>query len=367
MRQQFRFALVACGGLLALACAGQALGAYGPKTQIKVLPKGMTVSYQQGADDDATARLAFFAPPGVQTDLTKPVGTTIGSASAVGALLSAGGAQVTLAGPVLVGDGTNATVKAQSTACTGVATHAAVWILAVTTQDQPPLNVPVFVDPVTTGSATAFASLSIVTCFRSPYIPPAQGGQPLGFKPLSASLTLNGVFTPPSGTELPWTGLFIPWAVGTGTVNPLAAAESQALMDYPVRFRLTGKDVVSKHSVGHGRHRHSVESHKALIAGLLTAGGEGQAGASYTLVAGGRKWSGKTNANGRFTKRIPITKTTTFRATASLDPQDVTGDCNPLIPISLMPLIEPTCTGLTHAGLEATSNALIVKKKKKKH
>jgi hypothetical protein len=360
MTQRLRFAFAACVGLSALAFAGQALGAYQPKLLAASSPTSITVGYRQGSDDDASAALIFYAPPGMQADLSAAAGTTIGAAVAK---VNVAGAEPTISGTVLVGNQTDPTTATFTTRCTGTPTHDAVWILHVTLNDQA-IDVPASVDR-TTGQEAAFSSYKIRVCFRSPYIPEGQGGQPLGVKPLEASLTLNGVFTPPSAAGLRWTGLFVPYTVGTGTANLAGAAESQAIAGYPVRLTLAGKSVVKKKTVGKGRRKHVVKAYWARVTGRLREGGDSQGGAGYTLFAGAKKVAtGETNANGSFTKLIRITRATTFRATASLDPIDASGACNPLIPINLSPLINPTCTGLTDAGLQAGSNRVTVKTKK---
>jgi hypothetical protein len=97
--------------------------------------------------------------------------------------------------------------------------------------------------------------------------------------------------------------------------------------------------------------------------GKLNVGGAGKGGATYALFAGKKKVaSGKTNSSGAFTKLVPLTKATRFRATADVDPQSADGTCAPMIPISTNPLILPTCTGITEAGIAADSNAVTVKK-----
>ncbi len=363
MRQRLRFALVAGAALLALAFATPALAAYSPKLFALASPGTVTtVGFTQAQGDDAGAAVIFYAPPGMQADFSAAPGAAIGAASAV---LDIAGASTTATGTVVVANGADPAIAPLTTRCTGTATHTAVWLLHLTINDVP-IDVPVSVDQ-TTGPEAAFSSYKLRICFRSPYIPPAQGGQPNGAKPFGAALAVGGVFTPPTASDLRWTGVFVPWKVGTGTLNPAGAAESQAIASYPVRFRITGKDVVTKRTVGRGRGRHLVTVHRARIAGRLTANGDGQAGASYTLFVGKKKVaSGKTNANGAFTKLVALGKTTRFRAEANLDPQNASGSCNPLLPISTAPLILPTCSGLTTAGIAADSNAVTVKKKKPK-
>jgi hypothetical protein len=364
MRGRFRFALAGGSVLLVLTVAGSAFGAYSPKITTTTAPDSITVAYRQADSDDASAALTFFAPPGMQADLSGAVGATIGEARAT---VDIAGATTAATGTVLVANPADPTIAAFTTACTGTSTHDAVWDLHTTISDVA-IDIPASVDKVT-GPAAAFASYEIRVCFRSPYIPPAQGGQPNGVKPIEASLTLNGVFTPPAASELPWTGLFIPWAVGTGNLNIGAAAESQAIASYPVQLRLTGKDVVTTRVVGRGRHRHRVSTHRARIVGKLTSGGEGEAGAPYVLFAGRKRIAaGTTNGNGGFTKTIRLTKTTVFRATVARAPQDVTGGtCNPIVAIHTPGgPINPTCTGITAAGIAASSNAVTVRKKQPK-
>ena len=363
MRERLRFALVAGAALLALAFTTPALGAYGPKLFALASPGTVTtVGFTQAQGDDAGAAVIFYAPPGMQADFTAAPGAPIGAASAV---LDIAGASTTATGTVVVANPADPAIADATARCTLTSTHTAVWVLHLTINDVP-IDVPVSVDQ-TTGPEAAFSSYKLRICFRSPYVPVAKGGQPNGAKPFGAALAVGGVFTPPKASDLRWTGLFVPYAVGTKNPNYAAAAESQAIASYPVRFGITGKDVVTKRVVGRGRARHVVTVHRARIAGRLTANAGGQAGASYTLFVGKKKVaSGKTNANGAFTKLVPLGKTTRFRAEADLDPQNASGSCNPLLPISTAPLLLPTCTGLTTAGIAANSNTVTVKKKQPK-
>jgi len=363
MRERLRFALAAGTALAALVFAGPALGAYGPQLIALTSPGSITtIGFTQAQTDDAGAALIFYAPPGMQADFSATAGTTIGAAAAV---LDIAGGRADAAGTVVVANPADPAIAPLTTKCTGTATHAAVWLLHLTINDLP-IDVPVSVDQ-TTGPEAAFSSYKIRICFRSPYIPPAQGGQPNGAKPFGAALTVGGVFTPPSARDLRWTGLFVPWKVGTGTLNPVLSAESQAVVSYPVTFRIAGKDVVTRRVVGRGRNRHVVTVHRARIAGKLNAGGVGKGGATYELFAGKKKVaSGKTTSSGAFTKLIPLTKATRFRATADVDPQSAGGSCAPMIPISTNPLILPTCTGITQGGIAADSNSVTVTKLKRR-
>jgi hypothetical protein len=360
MRKRLELVLVAGAALIALAFAGPALGAYSPQL-FTVSWQGSitTVGFVQEQTDDAGAALIFYAPPGMRANFSASAGKSIGEAVA---LLDIAGAQGLALGDVVVANPADPAIAPLTKACTGTTTHTAVWVLRLTINDVP-IDVPVSVDQ-TTGQEAAFSSYKLRICFRSPYIPPAQGGQPNGAKPYRAELTVEGVFTPPSASNLPWTGLFVPWKVGTGSLNPVASAESQSVVSYPVTFRITGKDVVTHRVVGRGRHRRVVTVHKARIVGKLAANGDAQAGADYAIVVDRKKVAkGTTNASGTFTRLIPLRRTTSFRATADLTWQDTNASCNPVLPISTNPLILPTCTGVTAAGIAADSNTITVKKK----
>ena len=363
MNRPLRLGLFACAGLLAFVLAGQALAAYAPKLTVTSGVDSVTLGYQQDAGSDASARVVFYAPPGIQTDLSGAVGAQIGTGSATVAILSSGGATASASGTLLVADpasvpaGFTVPIAAISQACTQTTTHSAFWLLRATINDQP-LEVPLFVDQ-TSGPEAQFSSLKIQVCFRSPYIPPAQGGQPLGVTPLEAHLTLTNVSFPVAGTAFPWTGLFIPYTVGTGSANPLAAAESQSIASYPITLSLSGKRIVKKVKVGHRR----VKTYWARLSGRLNAGNAAVAGATVELRAGAKKVATvKTNARGSFSKTMRLKRTTSFGAHAVLAEAATSGTCTPLIPLSTSPLITPTCTVVSRAGIDALSNTVRVRR-----
>jgi hypothetical protein len=362
MRHGFRLALATSAGLLALGLGDEALGAYNPKVHMSLsTEQGVTVGYTQGADDDASARLTFYSPVGMQLDLGAPLGATIGSASTRASIGSAGGAVAQLSGPVLVGNGADPAVAAASVACTGQSTHNAVWILAVALQDQPPLNVPAFVD-LTTGPEGTFSSSKVVVCFRSPYVPPDQGGQPLGVKPLEANLTLTDVYDyPGTVAALRWTGLFIPYAVGTKSPNPRQAAESQAIDKSPVAYAFSGKQVVKTKRIRRGKRVRRIKTYFARLTGRVQTGGDPRVGAPVTLLRNGKRVAlVRTNARGRFTKTVPLPGSSVFVARLRSPSRDTSGDCVPVIPLA--PQLDARCTGLTLSGLSSDAGTTVRKR-----
>jgi hypothetical protein len=360
MSHRVRSVLVACAGVVTLALAGPALGAYAPKVLVgSNTDESITIGYRQAADDDATARITFYAPLRATVDLSQAPGTRLGTATARAAIGAAGGAEANLAGPVLMGSAADPAIQGAALACTGSVSHDAVWILAVALQDQAPLNVPAFVD-LTTGAEAAFSTARIVVCFRSPYVPESEGGQPLGVKPLEATMTVNNVFTFPFvGGDFVWTGLYIPYAPGTKNVNVLAAAESQGVASLPVSFDLSAKRIVKRVKVGKRR----VKRKFVRLSGYLSEAGLGRSGAAVNILAGGKRVArARTNVNGFFRKTLRLKRTTRYQALATATAGDTSGTCNPLIPLSLQPLIQPTCTGLTVPAVAARSNTVRVRK-----
>ena len=62
----------------------------------------MTINFTQGATDDPTAKLTFYAPPEYSASLTQPAGQTIGTVTAQGTAADLGGALLPLTGTVQV-------------------------------------------------------------------------------------------------------------------------------------------------------------------------------------------------------------------------------------------------------------------------
>jgi hypothetical protein len=164
---------------------------------------------------------------------------------------------------------------------------------------------------------------------------------------------------PFGGGDYRWTGLFIPYAVGTRNPNIGAAAESQGISSLPVTLDLTARRTVKRVKVGKRR----VKRVSARLSGFLGEAGLGRQGATVDILAGGRRIARvRTNANGEFRRTVVLRRTTTFQARATAPSADTTGTCIPLIPISVQPLITPACTGVTEASLIATSNRARVRK-----
>ncbi len=305
-----QFILVVVVGFAALAFAGSAWASYTPRlfatpvTTTPGKPTGMILTHVQEVYDDPTAKDTIYAPLGYQLNLSQAVGTQIGVVYALVVLRNGGDAQVEVEGTVTVDSPAN--YPPASNSCTPGESHEAVWKLNVTIAGTP-LTVPVYVDHVTAGPETAFASGKLQICLAGPI------GTPAGAQLLGAVFAVVGVFTnPPTVGYQLWRALFTPYVPGTPNPNPAGTVEGQTLVPSSVVLTITVKRL--KHGV-------------VVIQGRMTAQGRPVRGAGTDLYSGRKKVGTKlTNGKGRFSFRKRIRKKTVYHAEAFyLD--DFAGGC----------------------------------------
>jgi hypothetical protein len=96
-------------------------------------------------------------------------------------------------------------------------------------------------DRVTSGPEAAYASVRMVMCFASPYVPPPQGA-PAGIAFGGKAFGVRDVFTNPStpGTY-PWNAVLVPYMPGTATLSTELSAQSTSYVRLPVALELTVK------------------------------------------------------------------------------------------------------------------------------
>ncbi len=327
-------------GALALAFTGSALAAYVPHLAVSHPPAGATkIHITQVQTDNATAHIAIFVPTGYTASLAQPVGTQIGTVTAlVAATAISPDAKIPLTGTVTIGDQTNSTIATSVTGCTGTPTHAAVWLLTLTAAGST-LNVPVAVDPAA-GAAAAVASYVIQTCFSSP------ATTAFGAKPLDANFQVNGIFTPPAG-RLVWDSLFTPYTADNGVPNPPGTAEVRAIAVLPQAATLKAK---------------AAKNRKVSVSGSVTAAGQPVPGATVLVYAGSKKlFTVKTGASGTFAASGKLKKGSySLQAKASSGDADVTaGGCAP----PTNPLAPAGCVSATASGVTASSATVRLKVK----
>ena len=237
MKSSLRLVLLACASSIGLAFAAPALAAYTPSLTIE------QSSYKVGAattadvfiaapqNDDPTAKLTIFSPAGYSAVLTQAPGTKIGAVVAVVKAKALGGANLPLAGDVLVANPADAAIQAAAMRCTGITTNQANWVLNTQLQGQT-VAIPVFVNKVG-------PLVTMQVCLPSPDIPPASGGATFGAQLVLADFTVRGVFTNAAvkgGYE--WAGIFTPYTPGTGTPNATGTNEWRTYVGLPSSLTL---------------------------------------------------------------------------------------------------------------------------------
>jgi hypothetical protein len=317
MARRFRFSL-AVAALCAAVMPGSALAKYVPKLVVSHTPPNVgaaatTISIELTRDDDATAALTFYAPRGYTAPLSQAAGTQIGTVNAtVQALAISADAILPLQGVIRTDD----PARYVANPC-APGTHNAVWVLVLEAAGRT-LNVPIYVDSVTSGPEATFAQVKLVVCLPPPDIPEAQGGAAFGAKLLTATLTLSQatITAPTAAGRYVWPAIFTPYGVKTGRPNVTGTVEARAVVPLPARLTLNGRITSRKNRT-------------VALAGLLTEGGTGIAGATVELLVGGkRQFTGRTGSRGQYAfalrRRGRGKITSTFRARARVPVRDVT-------------------------------------------
>jgi len=237
MRKSFRLALVVGACFCGLAFAAPSFAAYTPsliieQSSYKVgAPSTVDVFLAMGQNDDPTAKMTIFSPPGYTASLTAAPGTKIGTVVARVKAKALGNSLLTLAGDVLVANPADPAIQAAATQCTGTTTHTTIWVLNTSLQGQT-VAIPVFVDqkgPVVVQQV----------CLPSPDIPEAMGGAKFGAQLFAADFTIKNVFTnavTKGGYE--WANDFTPYTPGTCTPNPGGTQEARTYFGLPTTLTL---------------------------------------------------------------------------------------------------------------------------------
>ena len=356
MSRFLRLSLGACVAVAAVAFAAPATAAYTPRLVASGAGPETTVQLRFPDADDPTAKIALYVPGPYQLG-TPAIGAEIGSARAVLIAKELGNTKVTLTGSVTATDPTSSSVRTVATFCTGVPTHDQVWMLTVSVggTGQNPIQVPAFIDR-TTGAEAALGGIKIQICFRSPDIPPAQGGQPLGGKVTEAELTVRNVLlTPATVGDYLWRGLFTPYRPGTGSPNAGGTVEAQSIVRVPTRATLRGKILVKKRKVrGKVRRFFSVR-----LTGTVTEGGTQIGGVTVQILRAGRRVkTAKTNETGSFAVRLVLKRTVVFRARAIAPERSTSCQQTPVAPAG--------CAGATVSRFTVSSGTLRVRMPKRR-
>ena len=316
MKNALRLLVLAGASVVALAVAGSAMAAYTSPRLLVTGPTavgaggGTTVHVEQDRADEATFRVVIYVPQGYTSSTGQPVNATIGTVVARAQAGPTSDVILPLEGNIISADPAAYRTSPQALGCIAGGTPTAttrvesVWILRLTVSGQT-LDVPAYVNPITSGPEAAFASAKITVCLPSPYIPEAQGGARFGAKLRSATLRFNGgVFAnPASRGTFRWTSVWTPYTLNTGTPNPAGTVETQSIVRLPAQATLNLR---------------RLRGNRLAISGGVSEAGVGVGGATMRIVATGPRrfaMSFRTNARGLYSRVVRITRRGTYRIT----------------------------------------------------
>jgi len=340
MRTRTTIALAALAAVAIPALVAAATTAYTtPSLRVTVAGATTTLTAEVAQPDDGTARVAIYVPTGTSMNTSAAPGSNVGTVLAVIAAHTLGGALIPLSGPIQVAP-TGAVTPAQAAACTGGPAPTVIWFMSLQAAGQT-LPVPMYLVP-TSGTETALGTAKILACFTAHDLPgtPPPCAPVLCAQFLSASLTFNGVFTPPAAAV--WVSLWTPYQKGNGQVNAAGTVAAPAQ---------TAPGVLT--AVGRKR------GVRVTVSGRVTQGGQPLQGASVRLLRG--KTAGKlvsfktvrTAANGTYSVTAPAAAGTFFRASTT-----VAGRPNPALCGALASSLPVPCVSGTISGFASTTKVV---------
>ena len=316
MNKAIRLLVVGCTSIVALALAGSAMAAYTSPRLLVTGPTtvggggGTTIHVESARADEATFRVVIYVPQGYTSSTGHPANTTIGTVVARAQAGPTSDVILPLEGNIIAVDPAPYRTNPQALGCIAGGTPTAttrvesVWILRLTVSGQT-LDVPAYVNPITSGPEAAFASAKLTVCLPSPYVPEAQGGARFGAKLLSATLRFNGgVFAnPTSRGQFRWTSVWTPYTINTATPNPAATVETQSIVRLPVQATMNLR---------------RLRGNRLAIFGGTSEAGVGVGGATMRVTATGPRRFAiafRTNARGNYSRVVRITRKGTYRLT----------------------------------------------------
>ena len=104
------------------------------------------------------------------------------------------------------------------------------------------LAIPLYVNP-TAGPEQALGGYKLSICLPPPDVPVGTPGRAFqGAQLLDAKLTVNSIFTTPTGGGLiKWETLFTPYNPGKGTLNVAGTFEARAFVPLPIILGVHGQ------------------------------------------------------------------------------------------------------------------------------
>jgi hypothetical protein len=196
-------------------------------------------------------------------------------------------------------------------------------------------------------------------CLPQPYAKTLPDFSPLGTKIVDATMRLSaGVLTNPvaAGTYV-WRSVLTPWTASGAAPSPDGTMEAQGIVAIPSALSLKA----TRRTTRHKRHGRSTVANSVLLSGKLLENLRGLGGARIAFFANGKSaGSATTGPTGAFAKTADLTKSTTYRATATVPTREAA--CVSPLPAMLAPA---GCVSATQAGYKISSNGVSATPKKR--
>jgi hypothetical protein len=356
MSKRIRTALVAVSAIATLSFASAALAANTGSVSVWHTPQTLansastTIHVNVPETTNPIAVVNIYSGTGYTLNTSQAANTQIGTVEAT-ALSRDNNLTLPLSGTVVTSDATTAANKAGSAQCARVAQSQAVWIMNLSVAGNT-LAIPVYVNP-TAGPEQTLGGYKLSICLPPPDVPVGTPGRAFqGAQLLDAKLTLNNVFTTPTGGGLvKWETLFTPYNPGVGTVNVAGTFEARAFVPLPI---ILGVQVKYKNK----------KARTYVVSGKATEGGAPVSGLTLLVFRGltakklAKVGSAKTSATGGYSLGGKLAKkaTTFFQMSGSVGERDytTTGCASPLTPFAP--------AGCVHATLSPWSAKSVVVK-----
>ena len=172
---------------------------------VRQTPTSLTIKVTQAQSDQQPAKVQIYLPAGYTANTSAAPGTTIGTTTGVVIARDEANIDLPLTGDVIVTDPATHTKDP----CSPGNNHA-VWILQLSVANQT-INLPVYLNP-TASTEAGLGSAKLSVCLSPSDTPQGSPGRsPFGAQLKSATLTVNNVFTPPTGPSR-WESLWTPYA-----------------------------------------------------------------------------------------------------------------------------------------------------------
>ncbi len=325
MTRRFRAVLVAAAAVATLAFANGAFAAntgsltvyHSPMTLASTGSTTIQVSVPQSTDP--TAAVNIYSGTGYTAKLDQAAGTKIGTVDAT-ALSRDNNLTLPLTGDVTVDNAASAANRVGSAQCTGLLQSAAVWVMNLSVAGNT-LAIPIYVNPTDGAPDQALGGYRQSICLPPPDVPVGTPGRAFqGAQLLFAKLTLNGIFTTPTGGGLvKWESLFTPYNPGKGTPNRAGTFEARAFVPMPI---ILGLQVKYKNK----------KARTYIAAGKATEGGSAVPGLKLTVTRGSsaksltRVGTATTSSSGAYATSGKLKKkaTTYFQVSGAAGERDYT-------------------------------------------